>query len=275
MFHRVLPQKFINQPNCYSKFGTLISQEYFEKVVSLLKNNGFIFKTLSQLSQSNGNTRSVALTFDDGYEDNYHYAFPILEKYGVTATFFPIVEPCRNKSVLPLDIYYQLVDEMQLDEEERNEYIKGGRKKKFYWTEPNAQYEILKTSFSSLPKKMKVSYMKPDQLKHLSDKDFEIGSHGMTHALLIADYMTEQKVISELQLSKDWLEAVTGKSVHAFCFPAGRYNARIIELAKIVGYTSTCLVFRDQTIKEALPSFERFFVTPNSLNQLKLALEIE
>lgn len=274
MFHRVLPEKQITNPNAYSTFGTLISQEYFENVLSCLTNNGFEFVTVSELTKRNKTDKLVALTFDDGYLDNYEFAVPSLLKFNATATFFPVVNPCKDNTVLPLDIYYQCIDEMNLSETERTEYITGTTKRNFYWAEPENQMKMLNTLFNSLLQKNRVSYMSAEQLKELSDKGFEIGSHGMTHSLLIADYMNKEKALNELQKSKQWLEAITGKPVTAYCFPAGRYNAEMIELAKQVGYTSTCLVVRNEKEKELLPSYDRIFVKPNSLSEIKLALEI-
>ena len=275
MFHRVLPEKLILKPNAYSQFGTLISQEYFETVLSLLTDNEFQFTTISEIIDQNDNNKLIALTFDDGYKDNFEFAFPSLRKFNVTATFFPVVNPCKNNTVLPLDIYYQCVDELKFSENERAEFITGETKRNFYWTEPEQQMGLLNSLFKELPKKSRVSYMSDIQLKKLSDNGFEIGSHGMTHSLLIANYMNDEKVLNEMQKSKQWLETIIGKPVTAYCFPAGRYNTKLIELAKQVGYTSTCLVVRNKNENAVIPSYERIFIKPNSIDELKTALGIE
>ncbi|MFQ6002677.1 MAG: polysaccharide deacetylase family protein [Candidatus Zixiibacteriota bacterium] len=38
------------------------------------------------------NNRTLAITFDDGYEDHFLYAYPILNKYGFSATIFVTVK---------------------------------------------------------------------------------------------------------------------------------------------------------------------------------------
>lgn len=275
MFHRVLPEKQITYPNAYSTFGTLISKEYFENVLSCLSDNGFQFVTVSELTRRSNTDKLVALTFDDGYSDNFDIALPSLQKFGATATFFLVVYPCKYKTVLPLDIYYQCIDEMNLSESERTKYILGTIKRSFYWTEPEKQMNMINSFFNVLPKKNRVSYMSAEQIKELSDMGNEIGSHGMTHSLLIADYMNEEKILYELQKSKQWLEEVTGKFVTAYCFPAGRYNARMLELVKQIGFTSSCLVVRNENEVEVMPSYDRIFVKPNSLDELKITLGIE
>lgn len=274
MFHRVLPDKLITQPNAYSTFGTLISQEYFETVLSCLTDNGFQFATITELTQHSDTDKLVALTFDDGYSDNFEFALPLLQKFKATATFFPVVNPCKDNSVLPLDTYYQCVDEAELSETERNDFISGNTKKKFYWNDPEQQKEFLKTSFQKLPTHNRVSYLRTDQIKSLADSGFEIGSHSVTHSLFTAEYMNESKINFELKQSKIYFEGITGKPVNSFCFPSGYHNSKTVELAKINGYTSVCLIKKNQNEEvQALPAFERIFVKPNSIQELLIALK--
>lgn len=44
--------------------------------------------------------KSVALTFDDGYLDNYTRAFPILQRHGLNATFYVTTNCIDNREVL-------------------------------------------------------------------------------------------------------------------------------------------------------------------------------
>jgi peptidoglycan/xylan/chitin deacetylase (PgdA/CDA1 family) len=274
MFHRVLPEKQIKQFDAYSYFGTLISQEYFNDVLSLLIDKGFKFVNISDIEKHSKSDKLVAITFDDGYIDNFEFALPSLIKYNSTATFFPIVNPIINNTVLPLDIYYQCVDEMKLTEEERKDFIVGENKMKFYWSEPNKQWDLLKSNFAIIPNQNRVSYMQPHHIKYLANAGFEIGSHSLTHSLFTAEYMNEMKINFELKQSKNYLEEIIGKSVNSFCFPSGYYNKRLVEIAKENGYTSVCLINKSQKLELLdLPSYERIFVKPNSIKELEIKLE--
>lgn len=77
------------------------------------------------------------------------------------------------------------------------------------------------------------------QIRDMSDRGFEIGSHTISHPSLL--YLRESAVRQELYQSKCTLEDITGKEVTSLSFPFGSWNRAIWKLAKECGYTAATL----------------------------------
>jgi len=72
-----------------------VSPQSFDKQMGYLQNNGYQVISLDDYVEGNRqgkkfSHRTVVITFDDGYQDNYTNAFPILKKYHFPATIFLI-----------------------------------------------------------------------------------------------------------------------------------------------------------------------------------------
>jgi peptidoglycan/xylan/chitin deacetylase (PgdA/CDA1 family) len=74
--------------------GLRVEPIEFEKQIKYLVDNNWTFLTMSELIEKKDNLpyKSVAITFDDGYEDNFTNAFPILKKYSLKATIYIVVD---------------------------------------------------------------------------------------------------------------------------------------------------------------------------------------
>lgn len=79
MLHQVTPHEEAS--------GMNMPPVRFERLLQLLVQKKFRFVTVSELV-STPSSHDVALTFDDGFADNYHYAFPLLKKYSAKATIY-------------------------------------------------------------------------------------------------------------------------------------------------------------------------------------------
>ncbi len=79
-------------------------------------------------------------------------------------------------------------------------------------------------------------YMTWDKIKELKDAGMIIGSHGMTHRILIG--LNDDELDYELSMSKDLLEDNLGISVDSFSIPRGFHNGKIIKKAKYLGYNT-------------------------------------
>ena len=89
LFHGVIKKKKFKIRNYNNKH---LLENYFYKIIKNLKDNGkalsmdeiiFIKKNKQKFPK-----KSFAVTFDDGFENNYNVAAPILDDLNIPATFY-------------------------------------------------------------------------------------------------------------------------------------------------------------------------------------------
>jgi len=77
----------------YEKGTYFVTPENLAKQMEYIKRNGYDVITLDELAESIKDKRrfkrnKVVITLDDGYEDNFIYAYPVFKKFGFAATIF-------------------------------------------------------------------------------------------------------------------------------------------------------------------------------------------
>jgi peptidoglycan/xylan/chitin deacetylase (PgdA/CDA1 family) len=94
LYHRLISREkttfaqLTNHDRSYETYDSVFNDQ-----MAYLYREGFKTISLDQfLSYQKGlihlPPQSIMLTFDDGFASNYYYAFPVLKKYGMTATIF-------------------------------------------------------------------------------------------------------------------------------------------------------------------------------------------
>lgn len=199
--------------------------------------------------------RCMAITFDDGYEDNYTNAFPLLRKYQIPATIFLTVGCIENRTKLWFDRVLYAFEKtekqyLKLPESERVFYFPNLHEK--HKTAIQVLEILKKLSGAARLKKIKKVYSalcveEPDaysnqmlnweQISEMATSGISIGSHTMTHPILSKVHPEEAK--REIIASKEIIETRINQPVKLFAYPNGRlsdFNEGVIELLKKAGY---------------------------------------
>ncbi|HSS59976.1 MAG TPA: polysaccharide deacetylase family protein [Candidatus Limnocylindrales bacterium] len=107
LYHRVVPE-----PPQHDPFQNFVSTTDFESHLLWLRRAGFRSLPLGSLetifagdAQARVPRRSVAITFDDGYEDNHRYAWPLLKRHGFAATIFVVTDAIGESSSFDTAVY--------------------------------------------------------------------------------------------------------------------------------------------------------------------------
>jgi len=93
--------------NSSGKDPMAISVKDFEDHMNYFYERGYLSLTLQEYSrmviQGNTSKKNLVITFDDGYRDNYLFAFPILRLYGFRGTVFLTADYIGKNDIFPVD----------------------------------------------------------------------------------------------------------------------------------------------------------------------------
>lgn len=212
-------------------------------------------------------TLNLAITFDDGYFNNYKNAVPILEKYGVPATFFITTIPNNIAFLWPdfIDLvsFYTFKSEILFEnnlysKNNKNEFIYKGislknKCKNLSYREIQPLFTIFEEEWNRIQDKSLNDYwevMNENQIKQIAENPlFTIGSHSYTHTNLAEIPFEEAKF--EILKGKEILESICKKTVLEFAFPFGTYNFELVNYCKQIGFTKIALLNYNTTADKA------------------------
>lgn len=198
--------------------------------------------------------RAFAITFDDGYVDNFTIARPILKSLGVPAFFFiassltsnrrlgwwdEVAYIIRNSSKSVIKILGQ---EWRVTKDNQHKVIKSIQnlcKVKPETATRNLlptlaqQAEVARPTTPIADREL----MTWSQIKKLHSEGFTIGSHTCTHRVLATLPAATQ--LQELKQSKETIERQLGAAVRCFAYPVGgkqHFTAETRSLVAAAGY---------------------------------------
>lgn len=194
-----------------------VSPDTFEAHLQHIRHAGY--KTLSLddvvsfLSEGGqAPEKSLVLTFDDGYLDNYIYAFPLLKRYGLKATIFAVtgwLDAATEKGV----------DRDALLEE--------------YKRKPATHDEAKKAIERGDVHRIIMDWTMAREMQEAGVCEFY--SHTLTHRN--CDALGEDELKAELKGSRDAVERNLNRPCPYLCWPRGRFSQAAVATAKEAGYT--------------------------------------
>ncbi len=197
--------------------------------------------------------RSACVTFDDGYEDNYTIALPVLRDAGLSATFFvatgfidggrmwndSVIEAVRRFDSGRVDLERFGLGELTLtDVQSRRDALEALLTKTKYL--PPAERATIATDIAALagvPADWS-PMMTSEQVAGLSRAGMTIGAHTVSHPLLST--LDDEAARAEVERSKADLESIIGGEVSLFAYPNGKpgkdYSRRDVEMLPTLGF---------------------------------------
>jgi peptidoglycan/xylan/chitin deacetylase (PgdA/CDA1 family) len=202
-----------------------VTRTAFDEQIAYLCRHATILplsEAVERLAQNDLPDHAVSITFDDGYANNLHLAYPILKKYRVPATVYLATAYISSGDLFPFDRvqliasaqepfgaaipYDRLVDYRHSPIDVVFERLKG------YWRDlqlsvSDEQYETLRP-------------LRPEETQEFDSDIIEFGAHTHNHCILANE--TPQRRTWEIRESIAHANALAGRPVTSFAYPNGQ-----------------------------------------------------
>jgi len=254
MFHRVLP----HGEECYDA-GMATSKQAFGQVLDWLTEN-FQVVSLDELvrrreERTNQKRPPCAITFDDGWVDNFLHAFPLLRVRNLPATIFLPLEFIGTKRRFWQERLWLCTRQLKpnghrqkaVEEAARHfpwfpltpsTLASDGGLKRFLMTRPTEEAEEF---VQFLAESARLSAEMPDraflnwaEVQTMRDSEISFGSHTLNHVLLT--HMQPAHAESEIRKSRRELQERLGADISCFSYPWGAANSFTRDVVKEAGY---------------------------------------
>lgn len=246
MYHRILPKT--DPRYALEEPGMLVTPETFNQHLDWVKQQFEVVDLLTWVNKAQQGeplpNKACAITFDDGWRDNYEFALPLLQQHQVSATLFAVADKIGtdfrfwpnivselvavNAPQLKAHPYFQAASSLA----ERG-FDREGIAQVIAELKQHSEAEIF-TALDAIGWQQALADSEPplmdwSQLIEMADSGWvSIGSHTCTHQRLNKG-LDASALSAEVEHSRTSLEAILQRPVPLFCFPNGDYDLAALE----------------------------------------------
>lgn len=196
-----------------------LSVANFEKQLQLMRDNNFHWISMSQyrdfvLHASPVPDNAVLLTFDDGYESFYKYAYPLLQKYQAPASSFLIVDTVDNPK--HIGVPKLTWEQVKLMHQNGIDF--------FSHTYDSHKYVATNSSGTSTKAMLTGQMYLKDNERRETEQEYEL------------------RITNDLKQANDILQQKLGVQNHILAFPYGSFSKPLLKICEKLGIDVTLTV---------------------------------
>jgi peptidoglycan/xylan/chitin deacetylase (PgdA/CDA1 family) len=260
LYHRVIDLD-------YDPYALAVPPELFAQQLDYIRRTCVPMRLtdlVEALEQGSLPRRAVAITFDDGYADNYLHAYPLLEAAGIPATFFVAAGQVDAEREFWWDDLERILlrsdglpDHLRIEVRGREHSWQlgvSGRRERAYHElsrllrplggkeRSEALADLTRWAGVESAGREENRAVTTDELIELGQSALiDIGAHTVTHPVLSA--LSPEAQATEIVEGRGKLESILGRPISTFAYPYGEiqdFTNETVEIVRGTGLSAAC-----------------------------------